>query len=70
VSNPGLNVEVRVAGPDNTAAIALLRSQWTGVESDPDFEQRMAAWLHGDGERRTTWLARVDAQPVGMGWLF
>ena len=30
----------------------------------------MAAWLAGDGERRTTWLATVSDRPAGMASLF
>jgi hypothetical protein len=26
----------------------------------------MTAWLADEGERRTTWLAELDAAPVGM----
>jgi GNAT superfamily N-acetyltransferase len=29
----------------------------------------MAAWLAADGERRTTWLAELDSEPVGMASL-
>jgi GNAT superfamily N-acetyltransferase len=30
----------------------------------------MAAWLSAEGERRTTWLAEIDAAPVGLASLF
>jgi GNAT superfamily N-acetyltransferase len=65
------DVVVRVAGEADIAAIASLRSLWTGdVERDPEFEDRMAGWLAGEGERRTTWLAAVGDLPVGMASLF
>ena len=54
-------------GDADTAALASLRALWiTGGSADAEFRQRMAAWLAGEGERRTTWLAEVAAQPVGM----
>jgi GNAT superfamily N-acetyltransferase len=66
-----LDVAVRVAGAGDTGAIASLRSQWSGrAEEGRDFEQRMAAWLAVEGDRRTTWLATLDASPVGMASLF
>jgi GNAT superfamily N-acetyltransferase len=60
---------VRVAGAGDSGAIASLRSRWATGE-DPDFEPRMAAWLAAEGERRTTWLATVGDEPVGMASLF
>jgi GNAT superfamily N-acetyltransferase len=30
----------------------------------------MAAWLEGEGERRTTWIATTDGEPAGMASLF
>jgi GNAT superfamily N-acetyltransferase len=62
--------EVRVAGSDDIAAIALLRSLWTGVDDDPEFAQRMSHWLASEGDRRTTWLAWLGARPIGMASLF
>jgi GNAT superfamily N-acetyltransferase len=58
-------VNVRVAGAADAGALAALRALWSG-DDEPDFEQRMAAWLAGEGDRRTTWLATVDDAPVGM----
>jgi GNAT superfamily N-acetyltransferase len=59
---------VRVAGAGDAGAVAALRSVWTdGVE--PGFDERMAAWLAADGERRTTWLAELDGVAVGMASL-
>ena len=58
---------VRVAGADDTAAIAMLRALWSaGASPDAEFERRMAGWLATEGERRTTWLATLDELPVGM----
>lgn len=63
---------VRVADARDTRAIALLRSLWSAddAEQDPDFETRMGAWLVGEGDRRTTWLAALGDSPVGMASLF
>jgi GNAT superfamily N-acetyltransferase len=61
---------VRVAGGGDVAAIASLRSQWSGaVETNVDFERRMEAWLSAEGDRRTTWLAVSGDVPVGMASL-
>jgi GNAT superfamily N-acetyltransferase len=58
---------VRVADPGDVGALATLRSLWTAdAGADPEFEQRMAAWLAVEGERRTTWLAALGGAPVGM----
>jgi GNAT superfamily N-acetyltransferase len=53
-----------------TRAIAQLRSLWTNVPSDPEFEQRLAEWLAAEEDRRTTWLAWLGSQAVGMASLF
>jgi len=53
----------------DVAALAALRALWSGGD-DPEFEARMAGWLAGEGERRTTWLAVLDEAPVGMASLF
>jgi GNAT superfamily N-acetyltransferase len=58
-------VLVRVAGAGDVAALASLRSVWSG-DPDSDFERRMAAWLAAEGDRRTTWLATLGDAPVGM----
>ncbi|HEX5620339.1 MAG TPA: GNAT family N-acetyltransferase, partial [Solirubrobacteraceae bacterium] len=58
-------VDIRVAGIDDAHALAGLRAVWNGGD-EPDFEQRMAAWLADEGDRRTTWLAAIDDAPVGM----
>ncbi len=65
-----LNLEVRIAGNHDIAALARLRAEWTGVESDTEFEQGLARWLADEGERRTTWLARLNGRPAGMASLF
>ena len=64
---PGL--VVRVAEHADAAALATLRSLWGGAD-DPDLEHRVAAWLAGEGDRRTTWLATLGAAPAGMASLF
>jgi GNAT superfamily N-acetyltransferase len=62
---------VRVGDADDIDAIASLRSLWTaGARADIEFEGRMAAWLAGEDDRRTTWLAAVGELPVGMASLF
>jgi GNAT superfamily N-acetyltransferase len=59
------NVNMRITGPADAGALAALRAIWSGGE-EPGFEQRMAAWLADEGDRRTTWLATVEDDPVGM----
>jgi GNAT superfamily N-acetyltransferase len=60
---------VRIADADDAASISLLRSLWHG-EEEPGFQMRIAHWLAGEGERRTTWLATLHDLPVGMASLF
>jgi GNAT superfamily N-acetyltransferase len=62
-------IAVRVAGPDDVAAIAALRTLWSAAGED-GFEARMAAWLAAEGDRRTTWLATAANAAVGMASLF
>jgi GNAT superfamily N-acetyltransferase len=58
---------VRVAGAADAAAIAALRALCSdGAGQDADFERRIADWLAEEGDRRTSWLARLDGSPVGM----
>jgi GNAT superfamily N-acetyltransferase len=66
------DVVVRIADETDTCVIASLRSLWSAdvAEADPDFETRMGAWLVGEGDRRTTWLATLGDSPVGMASLF
>ncbi len=71
MSPPPRDVLVRVAGAADVAAVASLRSAWHPGDEDPGgFEERMAAWLAGEGDRRTTWLAALGGSPVGMASLF
>ena len=60
---------VRVSGSADVAAIAHLRRLWTAVGEDPEFTDRMAAWISSEGDRRTTWLAWIGAEAVGMASL-
>jgi GNAT superfamily N-acetyltransferase len=62
-------VEVRVTGPGDVGALAALRALWSDGE-EPEFGARMAEWLESEGERRTTWLATREGEPVGMASLF
>lgn len=62
---------VRVAGDADVSALAELRARWvSGSGPEPAFHRRMAAWMTGEGERRTTWLAVAADRPVGMVSLF
>ncbi len=64
-------VVVRVAGTGDAEAIASLRALWlAGTPADADLEQRMAAWIAAEGDRRMTWLATAGESPVGMASLF
>jgi GNAT superfamily N-acetyltransferase len=55
----------------DAAPLALLRTlSADGGEREFGFLQRMAAWLASEGERRTTWMALVSREPVGMVSLF
>jgi GNAT superfamily N-acetyltransferase len=55
-------VDIRVAGTGDADALAALRAQ----REDPAFAVHMADWLAAEGDRRTTWLAAVGDEPVGM----
>lgn len=60
-------VSLRVAGPGDVGALALLRSLESGAgAAEPAFARQMAHWLAGEGGRRTIWLAAVGDLPVGM----
>ena len=65
----GMDVVVRIAEADDVRALAALRARWSEGE-EPGFAQRMADWLEAEGERRTTWLALLDGEPVGMTSVF
>jgi GNAT superfamily N-acetyltransferase len=60
---------LRVAEAGDAGALAQLRALWSD-EEEPGFERRMAEWLASEGDRRTTWLATSDGEPVGMASLF
>jgi GNAT superfamily N-acetyltransferase len=65
------DVRIRIAGACDVPMLAMLRALWTPeADHDPDFEERLAAWLMTDGERRTTWLATTEGEPIGMASLF
>src|SRR6186997_2306435 len=56
---------VRVAGTADAPALAELRALWVAdIAPEPDFAERVAAWLAAEGERRTTWLAVAVDGPV------
>lgn len=60
-------VVLHVAGHEDVAAIARLRTEWSdGHGDDASFDKRLTEWLASEGERRTIWLAAVGTQPVGM----
>ncbi|MDP8907532.1 MAG: GNAT family N-acetyltransferase [Chloroflexota bacterium] len=62
---------VQLADGSDIGELASLRSLSTpGAEEDPDFARRMAAWLTDEGDRRTTWLARLGDSAVGMASVF
>jgi GNAT superfamily N-acetyltransferase len=61
------DLAVRVAGADDIGTVAALRALWSaGAAADEAFEERMAAWVAAEGERRTTWLAALGGAPAGM----
>ena len=70
MENRALNFEVRIAVRDDDIAVAYLRSLWTGVDPDAVFEKRLSDWLVSEGDRRTTWLAWVGHEAIGMASLF
>lgn len=70
MSDRSLKIEVRVARQEDVPAIAALRALWTGVQGDAAFEERLSAWILGDGERRTIWLACLGLRVVGMASVF
>jgi GNAT superfamily N-acetyltransferase len=59
--------DIRVAGAADVAAVAELRARWSaGTDADTGFRTRMEAWLADEGDRRTTWLATIVDELVGM----
>jgi GNAT superfamily N-acetyltransferase len=64
-------VSIRRAEAADAAAVAHLRAVWGGeVAADAEFEREMADWMAAEGERRTTFLAELDGEPIGMASLF
>jgi GNAT superfamily N-acetyltransferase len=63
------SIDVRVAGAGDVGALASLRALWHPGDDD-NLQDRMAAWLAADGDRRTTWLATLAGRPAGMASLF
>ncbi len=62
---------VQVADESDIGQLASLRLLGSpGAKEDPDFTRRMAAWLTDEGDRRTTWLAKVGDSAVGMTSVF
>ncbi|GHJ49664.1 hypothetical protein Cs7R123_70060 [Catellatospora sp. TT07R-123] len=62
-------VTVRLAGPDDVAALTALRRAWTAEQhgtDDPGFDAQFAAWYAVELGRRLFWLAELDGAPVGM----
>jgi GNAT superfamily N-acetyltransferase len=57
---------VRLAGRDDVAAIACLRTLWGAAELEPGFEERLGEWLASEGDRRTVWLVGLSGEPTGM----
>jgi GNAT superfamily N-acetyltransferase len=61
---------VRIASRGEESVIAMLRSLATGVAPDHAFEAQLSKWLASEADSRTTWLAWVGADAVGMVSLF
>src|SRR4051812_50084590 len=59
-------IRVRLTDAGDIPTIAALRAQWTGAQSDPGFEARVAAWLAAEGDRRLVWLATLGDEPAGL----
>ncbi|MDQ3631325.1 MAG: GNAT family N-acetyltransferase [Actinomycetota bacterium] len=64
------DVLVQVADRSDIGELASLRCLWKPGAEEPDFGGRMAAWLRDEGDRRTTWLARLSDSAVGMASVF
>ena len=60
---------IRRAADTDVAALAALRRETAeeqdGEHSDPDFEDRFAAWLARESPRRVIWLAEAGDRVVG-----
>lgn len=64
-------VVVRRATEDDIGALAALRRAWVEEDAGPivdggAYEHEFAAWYRAEGERRLTWVALADDEPVGM----
>ncbi|HEX7306700.1 GNAT family N-acetyltransferase [Lentzea sp.] len=62
---------VRQAGERDTAALTTLRRAWSEEEAggpldDADFDERFAQWCTAEAPRRTTFVAEIDGEAVGM----
>ncbi|HVA60561.1 MAG TPA: GNAT family N-acetyltransferase [Mycobacteriales bacterium] len=62
--------DIRLTGPDDVAALAVLRAHWAaelhGPSPDEGFPAAFAAWHHEETNRRRWWLAVGPTRPIGM----
>lgn len=64
-------IAVHVVGEADHDALGSLRALWVGVdETDPGFDRSMESWLAEEGARRTTWVATLGSETIGMASLF
>lgn len=65
-------MEVRQAGPGDTAALARLRVLWGeewGAADDGSFATMFADWVRDNAATHTAFVAVHDGEVVGMAWL-
>jgi GNAT superfamily N-acetyltransferase len=65
-------VDVRVAGPDDAAALARLRVRWGeewGAAGDGSFAASFEEWVRDNAATHTAFVAVHDGEVVGMAWL-
>lgn len=65
-------MDVRVAGPDDAAALARLRVRWGeewGAADDGSFATLFAEWVRDNAATHTAFVAVHDGEVVGMAWL-